>query len=145
MNTAWFRFSFTIFQHESLSWIQFWSLSLCGTSSKHQIFEKKRGGNTNIVKSLKGLSISVDSSLCTYMDSIMSNVIGDDDSDRVAKTQVQNPKNILYKCRSVTIRTERVFYWSRYYTTDDVLLCSCGRASAEVIQGFTLIRQLVSP
>ena len=43
--------------------------------------------------------------------SIMFNVIGDDDSDRVAKTQVQTPKNILYKCRSVTtIQTERVFY-----------------------------------
>ena len=44
-------------------------------------------------------------------DRIMFNVIGDDDIDRVAKTQVQNPKNILYKCRSVTTLTERVFFF----------------------------------
>ena len=62
------------------------------------------------MKSLKGLSISVDSSLCTYMDSIMFNIIGDDDIDRVAKTQVQTPRNILYKCSSITTQTERVFY-----------------------------------
>ena len=43
-------------------------------------------------------------------DRIMFNVIGDDDIDRVAKTQVQTPKNILYKCSSVTTQTERVFY-----------------------------------
>ena len=43
--------------------------------------------------------------------SIMFNVIGDDDSDRVAKTPIQTPKNILYKCSSVTTQTERVFFF----------------------------------
>ena len=41
--------------------------------------------------------------------SIMFNVIGDD--DRVAKTPIQTPKNILYKCSSVTTQTERVFFF----------------------------------
>ena len=66
--------------------------------------------------------------------------IGDDDVDRVAKTQVQTPKNKLQKQKEFSFSIE-----VGTTTTDDVLLCSCGRASAEVIQGFTLIRQLVSP
>ena len=38
--------------------------------------------------------------------SIMFNVIGDDDSDRVAKTQVQTPKNKLQKQKEFSFSIE---------------------------------------